>query len=91
MLCKSFLARNLGHQWEVLTFDPSIMRVVIFHSFGREETHFAVTCTVNKMASIRGTRRKRSIGFFAALNNISVSEAVLRVLNLPTDITVRDI
>ena len=73
------IARNLVHQWEVLTFDPSIMRVVIFHSLGREETHFAVTCTVNKMAAIRGTRGKRSIGFFAALNIISVSEAVLRV------------
>ena len=67
------------------------MRVVIFHSFGRQETHFAVICTVNKMAAIRGTRGKRSIGFFAALNNISVSEGVLSLLKLPTDITVRDI
>ena len=78
MLCKSWPENDLGHQWEVRTFDTSIMRVVIFHSFGREETHFAVTCTVNKMASIR-TRGRRSIGFFAALNNISVSEGVLRV------------
>ena len=34
---------------------------------------------------------KLPIGSFAALNNISVSEGVLSLLNLPTDITVRDI
>ena len=40
------------------------------------------------MASVRGTRGKRSIGFFAALNNISVAEGILRVfLKLPSDIT----
>ena len=32
------IARNLGRQWKVLTFDPSIMRGVILHSIGREET-----------------------------------------------------
>ena len=37
------LARNLGHQWEVLTYDPSIMKFVILHSIGRKETHSAVT------------------------------------------------
>ena len=34
----SILARILGRQWEVLKFDPSIMRVVILHSIDQEET-----------------------------------------------------
>ena len=37
------MASNLGYQWEVLTFDQSIMRVDLLHSIGREETHFTVT------------------------------------------------
>ena len=31
------------------------------------------------LAACRGTRGKKSIGYFAALNNISVPESVLRV------------
>ena len=53
------MASNLGHQWEVLT---SIMRVVILHSVGREETHFTVVRDIalqTKMASVRGTCGKR--------------------------------
>ena len=36
------MARNLAYQWEVLTFDASIMRVVFVHSIGREEIYLTV-------------------------------------------------
>ena len=34
------------HQWELLTFDSSIMRVVILHSIGWELTRFTLTQSV---------------------------------------------
>ena len=66
------------------TFDPSIMRVVILHSIGREETARILPllnlwrhlwhCKINKMASVGGTREKRSVSFFAAFNIIPVAD-----------------
>ena len=62
------------------TFDPPIMRVVILHSIGWEEICILPWLiwlnlwhgTINKMALVCGTRGRRSVGFFAALNIMSV-------------------
>lgn len=37
------MVRILGHQWEVLAFHPSIIRVVISYVIGREEKHFSMS------------------------------------------------
>ena len=55
------MPRNLWHQWEVLIFDLSIMRVVTFHPIGRKETRILPwlspwLCTTNKMASVLAER-----------------------------------
>ena len=62
------MVRTLGHKWEVLKFNPWTVRVVILLSIGLEETFLPWLnpwlCTNNKLASVRGYRGTRFIGFF---------------------------
>lgn len=73
------VARNLGHLWEVLTFDRSIMRVVILQPIGREQTRISPWHrTMSKMRSVRGTRGKRSV-FFIHLEDYICGRRLCRV------------
>lgn len=75
LLIEAFMARNLAYQWEVLTFDASIMRVVFLHSIGREEIYFTVVsrwhCTMYKQNYVGPQHWWKEI-------HISEAEGILR-------------
>lgn len=86
------MVRTLGHKWEVLKFNPWTVRVVILLSIGLEETFLPWLnpwlCTNNKLASVRGYRGTRFIGFFCRFQQqICVVRYFECILKLPTDIT----